>query len=306
MPAGLARLDLNLLVSLDALLTERSVTRAAGKLGLSQPALSASLARLRLHFADEILARDGNSYRLTPLAVRLAEQTSSALDAARKVFANEALFDPRTSTREFSIYGSDFGIADVGSAVTAVAADQAPGVRFRFMHHTPAIVDDAQVSLRTVDGMLLPRGFITGFPFVDIYQDEWVCLVAAENEQVGDVLTPQNLAELPWVYTYHSRSVSLAAARQLQELGIEPIVDCVVEGFLTLPFFIAGTNRLGLVQSRMADRMLAMGDLRIVALPFDPPTIDGALWWHPMHSEDPGHQWMRDVFLAASRLVTAG
>ncbi|MBN9183250.1 MAG: LysR family transcriptional regulator, partial [Microbacterium sp.] len=88
--ALLSRLDLNLLVSLDALLTERSVTRAADRLHLSQPALSASLARLRTHFGDPILARRGNSYELTPFALRLAEHTTVALEAARRVFESQA------------------------------------------------------------------------------------------------------------------------------------------------------------------------------------------------------------------------
>src|SRR6478752_7841326 len=103
----LSRLDLNLLVALDALLTERSVTRAAERLHLSQPALSASLARLRNHFNDPILARRGNAYELTPLALRLSEHTTIALDAARRVFESQATWSPRDSTREFSIYGSE-------------------------------------------------------------------------------------------------------------------------------------------------------------------------------------------------------
>lgn len=86
----LSRLDLNLLVSLDALLTEQSVTRAADRLHLSQPALSASLARLRTHFGDQILARRGNAYELTPFAIRLTEHTSTALEAARRVFESQA------------------------------------------------------------------------------------------------------------------------------------------------------------------------------------------------------------------------
>ena len=98
----LSRLDLNLLVALDALLTERSVTRAAERLHLSQPALSASLARLRNHFNDPILARRGNAYELTPLALRLTEHTTIALDAARRVFESQATWTPHESTREFS------------------------------------------------------------------------------------------------------------------------------------------------------------------------------------------------------------
>jgi LysR family nod box-dependent transcriptional activator len=155
----LSRLDLNLLVALDALLTERSVTRAAERLHLSQPALSASLARLRTHFNDPILARRGNSYELTPLALRLTEHTTTALDAARRVFESQAIWTPHDSTREFSIYGSDYGFATIGKAVSQIAADEAPGVRFRFMLHNPSIVEEAATRLRSVDGMVIPHGY---------------------------------------------------------------------------------------------------------------------------------------------------
>src|SRR3954469_8662053 len=139
----LSRLDLNLLVALDALLTERSVTRAAERLHLSQPALSASLASLRTHFNDPILARRGNTYELTPFALRLAEHTTTALEAARRVFESQATWTPAESTREFSLYGSDYGFTTVGRVVSELAAERAPGVRFRFMLHNPMVVEDA-------------------------------------------------------------------------------------------------------------------------------------------------------------------
>ncbi len=293
----MARLELNLLVALDALLSERSVTKAAEKLHLSQPALSASLARLRVHFGDPILTREGNSYRLTPLAVRLAEQTAVALDAARKVFASEATFDPTTSTREFTVYGSDYAFASVGSRVSLGVREIAPQVRFRFMHHTPAIVEDPIQSLRTVDGMLLPHGFTTDLPCIDVYEDAWVCVVDADNEAVGDELTMDNLRELPWVFTYQSRSAFTPAGRQLQMMGVEPHIDVVVEGFLVLPYFVLGTNRIGMVQAELAERIAANGDVRVLEAPFDVVRLAGALWWHPMHTEDPAHIWMRQQFL---------
>lgn len=137
---NLSRLDLNLLVSLDALIQERSVTKAAQRLGLSQPALSASLARLRIHFDDQLLARRGNTYELTPLASRLAEHVPTALDAVRKVFASEASFDPSQTTREFTVFGSDYSFATLGRTVTMLASQRAPHVRFRFRQHAPLIV----------------------------------------------------------------------------------------------------------------------------------------------------------------------
>src|SRR5687768_1337459 len=100
---NLGRLDLNLLVSLDAILQQRSVTRAAAQMGLSQPALSASLARLRRHFDDELLTRVGNDYRLTPLAAQLRESVRLALTGVERVFSAQPQFDPASCTREFRL-----------------------------------------------------------------------------------------------------------------------------------------------------------------------------------------------------------
>lgn len=299
----LSRLDLNLLVALDALLTERSVTRAAERLHLSQPALSASLARLRTHFNDPILARRGNTYELTPLALRLTEHTTTALEAARRVFESQATWNPRDSTREFSIYGSDYGFATIGPMVSRLAAETAPGVRFRFMLHNPAIVDDAPARLRSVDGMLIPHGHLSDLPYLDVSRDRWVAVAAESNERVADGLTMPMLAEFPWVLTFQTRTAFTSAGRQLQQLGIEPRIEAVVESFLALPYFIAGTTRLGMLQSGLAETVERMGGVRVLELPFDAVPVVSALWWHPVHNRDPEHAWMRGVFEKAARLL---
>ncbi|MCW4385132.1 LysR family transcriptional regulator [Salinibacterium sp. SYSU T00001] len=300
---NLLRLDLNLLVSLDALLSERSVTKAAQRLGLSQPALSASLSRLRIHFGDPLLARRGNTYELTPLAARLAEHVPSALDAVRRVFASEAAFDPSQASREFTVFGSDYAFATIGRIVTQLAAERAPGVRFRFRQHTPTIVDDAVNTLRTADGMLIPHGFLNNFPHADVIDDTWKILVSADNDAVGDELTMQNLRELPWVTTYQSRTAYTPPARQLEMLGVEPHVEAIVEGFLALPFFVMGTRRIALIQSALAPHFPASIGVRFLEPPFDAVRLVGALWWHPMHSRDPAHEWMRDLFAEAGRML---
>lgn len=301
----LSRLDLNLLVALDALLTERSVTRAAERLHLSQPALSASLARLRTHFNDPILARRGNAYELTPLALRLSEHTTIALDAARRVFESQATWTPSESTREFSVYGSDYGFATIGAAVSRIAARTAPGVRFRFMLHNTPIVDDAANSLRSVDAMVIPHGYLTDLPYVDLWRDRWVVIADESNERVAGGLTMQLLSELPWVFTYRSRSAFTSASRQLQLLGVEPRVDVVVESFLALGRFVVGTERLGLIQAALAPQVAGLGGIRVLETPFDATPTANALWWHPVHDRDPEHAWMRTLFLEAAREVQA-
>jgi LysR family transcriptional regulator, nod-box dependent transcriptional activator len=303
--ALLSRLDLNLLVSLDALLTERSVTRAADRLHLSQPALSASLARLRTHFGDPILARRGNTYELTPFALRLAEHTTTALEAARRVFESQATWAPTESNREFSIYGSDYAFATLGPVVTRLAEERAPGVRFRLALHTPSVVEDAATRLRSVDAMVMPHGFLTDLPFADLWQDEWHAIVAEENGAVGDELTMADLATLPFAMTYASRSAFTSAGRQIQQLGVEPRVEVVVESFLSLPHFIAGSDRVGLIQGGLLPLARSIGGIRVVALPFAATPLVNALWWHPVHGRDPEHAWMRDLFVEAGAIVSA-
>lgn len=305
-PALLSRLDLNLLVSLDALLTERSVTRAAESLRLSQPALSASLARLRTHFNDPILARRGNTYELTPFALRLADHTTTALEAARRVFESRAAGSFATSTREFSVYGSDYGFATVGPVVSRLASERSPGVRFRFMLHTPAVVEDAGSRLRSADAMIIPHGFLADLSFTDLWQDDWVAVVAADNPHVGPRLEMHDLSTLPFVLTYASRSAFTSVSRQIQQLGIEPRVDVVVESFLSLPHFIQGTSRVGLIQSALAPMARQFSGIRIVELPFSATPLLNALWWHPVHERDPEHAWMRSLFAEAGAIVAAG
>ncbi|CDJ99648.1 LysR family transcriptional regulator [Microbacterium sp. C448] len=302
----LNRLDLNLLVALDALLTERSVTRAAERLHLTQPALSASLSRLRAHFNDPILARRGNTLELTPFAVRLLDHVTTALEAARRVFDSQATWTPTESTREFSVYGSDYGFATIGTVVSRLAAERSPGVRFRFMLHTPQVVEDASSRLRSADAMLIPHGFLSDLPYIDAWRDDWFGLVADENEDVGDELTMDNLAALPFVMTYASRNAFTSVGRQVQQLGIEPRVDVVVESFLSLPHFVQGTNRIGLIQGALVPFARQLGGTRVMRLPFPATSIVNALWWHPVHSRDPEHAWMRDLFAEAGRIVEYG
>ncbi|MFG1643487.1 LysR family transcriptional regulator [Amycolatopsis sp. NPDC049252] len=292
---NLARLDLNLLVALDALLQERSVTRAAARMGLGQPAVSAQLARLRRHFHDDLLTRSGNQYRLTPLAVQLKERVRVALSGAERVFAAEPDFDPASSTREFSMLMSDYGIAMLGPGIATRLADEAPGTRLRFPANTPRMVDAAAQELVHTDLLVIPHGFVDDLPHQDLYRDEWVCLVAAGNTAVEDSLTVEQLETMPWVVTYHGPTASTPAARQMRMLGIEPHIQVVTETFLTVPGLIAGSGRVALVQRRLADEIPAELGVRALPCPFDATPLVEAMWWHPMYDDDPEHRYLRDV-----------
>ena len=306
-PVNLASLDLNLLVSLDALLQQRSVTRAAAQMGLSQPALSASLARLRRHFDDELLTRVGNEYRLTPLAVQLKELARIAVTGVERVFTAQPEFDPGSSTREFTLLVSDYVVAILGDTIADLLAEEAPHTRLRFTPHSPAMVERADQVLLTADVLLLPHGFVSDLSHADLYRDEWVCVVAADNPVAEQGLTVDHLRTLPWVVTYHGQTASTPAARQMRMLGIEPRVQVVNENFLTVPALITGSDRIALLQRRLVDLLPLNTGVRALPVPFEVSPLIEAMWWHPVFDDDPEHSYLRDVVRrAAEQTFPAG
>src|SRR6266568_158138 len=127
--AHLANLDLNLLVTLRELVRERNVTRAAQRLGVTQPAASAALSRLRRHFGDDLLVRDKGGYVLTALGTQLAEQVEVVCAAAERLFSASTYFDPVTSDREFTLVMADYTIGVMGETLSQAIHAAAPGAR---------------------------------------------------------------------------------------------------------------------------------------------------------------------------------
>jgi DNA-binding transcriptional LysR family regulator len=297
-------LDLNLLVALDALLQERSVTRAAARLGLTQPTLSHSLARLRRHFRDDLLYRSGNSYDLTPLAVQLAGRTAVALDGVQRIFAVQPQ-EIATSTRQFALSCSDYGAAVVGPPLSAALAAQAPQARVHFRFGDPTWFASDDDRLRAVDGLIMPHGFLRGLPHIDLFSDRWVCLVSNDNTSVGAALTMADLKRLPWAAAFTGPSPGTTGLRQLEQLGVQPQVQVVVNGFVTLPLFISGTDRICMLPHRVASLMAPSAGLRVLECPFDAVPVVQALWWHPVFERDAEHAWLRQLLASTMAAASA-
>jgi DNA-binding transcriptional LysR family regulator len=293
-------IDLNLLVALRALLRERNVTRAGESIGLSQPATSAALARLRRHFGDELLARDGGRYVLTPLGASLLDQAEVALRYVEHTFAARPVFDAGTSDREFTVIMSDYALTVLGPELFRQLERQAPDVRLRIRSTTVEAVEDAPAALRTADLMVLPRGFVADLPSEELYRDRWVCVCAADNRLVGDTLTREDLGRLRWIVTYDTPTQFTPADKHLKLAGIERHADVVVENFLALPFLLAGTQRVCVLQQRLARKLQACGGVRMLDLPVDVPELVEAAWWHPSRASDPGHRWLQQLFREAA------
>jgi DNA-binding transcriptional LysR family regulator len=301
---NLAGLDMNLVVALRALLTERNVTRAGERIGLSQPAMSAALARLRRHFGDELLARKGSGYELTALGVVLLDRTEVACEMLELVFGSQPRFDPAREHREFVLLASDYAVAVIGDRLAREVSAQAPQVKITFRQVPATITDDPAAQLSTVDGLFMPHGIIGGLPTVELFRDRWLCAVAEDHPGVGESITLPQLAALPWA-TYQ-RVYDAPVTRQLSLLGIEPRVQVSVDNFQLLPAMVAGTRRVAMIQALLAARLrLGPGSgIRLLDCPFDAVPVQEALWWHPVHTHDAGHLWLRETASAvAARLV---
>lgn len=290
-PFQLSSVDLNLVVPLQTLLEERSVSRAAERLFMSQPALSAALARLRRHFNDELLVRSGNRYDLSPLGVALLEAVTNASGALSRVFGAQAEFRPEESSREFRLICSDYVAAVFGASLARELSRTAPGVMLRVEHVQDAIVDGAPDSLRDIDGLILPHGYLEHVEFIDLFVDRWRCLVAAET--AGTPLTIDALGARPWATTYSGRTAIVAATRELHVLGVYPQTQVTTRSFLTLPDMVAGTDRVAFVPESLVDRFELRGDVVAVECPIPIPGIKQAFWWSPSHEPDAGHRWLR-------------
>ncbi|WP_327434584.1 LysR family transcriptional regulator [Streptomyces sp. NBC_01236] len=290
---NLARLDLNLVVALRALLEERNVTRAGQRVGLSQPAMSAALSRLRRHFDDDLLARTGGHYELTALGQVLLDRSTTAYDLLERLFSSQASFDPTQEKREFRLMASDYAVAVFGAELARAVHASAPGIRLRFTQTPTTVVDETGLLLSAADGLLMPHGIISDYPATDLYEDRWVFLVAEDHPDVGDHLTRKDLALLPWV-TYQ-RTYDAPAVRQLGMLGIEPNVEVSADSFLALPLLVAGTRRIALVQERLARLLAPVAAVRVLQPPYEAVPLREALWWHPVHTHDAAHIWLRET-----------
>ncbi|MGY1812594.1 LysR family transcriptional regulator [Blastococcus sp. SYSU D00820] len=304
--AGARGVDFNLLVALRALLEERNVTRAGAVVNMSQPAMSAALARLRAHYGDDLLVRSGRTYDLTPLAAELLPEVTAALGAVAAALDPWAGFDPASTTRRFTVTGSDYALAVVVEPLLAALGRQAPGVTVDF-DALPPPGTDLTTHLMRRDLIIGALGHgIPGRRQV-VFSDRFVCVVASGNPRVrGGRLDLDDLAALPHATaTFGSGTAVTPADELLAETGVQRRIEVTVEGLLALPFAVAGTDLCAFVPERLLQRCPRSLDLQTVQVPMDDPELVEAAHWHPTRHADPSIRWLRDVLTEVSAALAA-
>ncbi len=293
---ALHRVDLNLLPLLAALLEHRSVTRAAEAVGLTQPAMSNALQRLRRTLGDELLVRVGREYVLTARASALRGPISLFLETASNQVLVPPTFDPATSDRVFRIAASSAAALTVLPTLSATLAASAPGVRL----HVEALEPSMALTLSewAADVALLPDVMPTPLPRERLYQEDWVVVSDAGNDRIGATLTVDDLARLPHA-VFEWEGGRVGAQQALARLIPDLVVQVVVFEFLMIPSVVSGTPMIALLQRRLAQRLAAQNGLRVLEPPIALPTLGIDLVWNPRSAGDPGRAWLRRQLISA-------
>jgi len=284
-------LDLNLVVLLDALLAERSVTRAAARIGLSQSAASHALKRLRDHFGDPLLVRTGDGMVLTERAKELAAPIRDTLDTLDKALRGRA-FEPNRARRTFALAMSDYLGIVMLPALHARIAREAPGIDLR----VTSIVRDVETMLETeaID-LVVTMAELPDAPGLfqqRLFEERYVCVVRRGHPALAKGLDLEAFCALGHVLIA-PRGGRGIVDRQLDARGLTRRVTVYVPHWTIAPHLVAQSDLVLTVVERFARTYAAMLPLEVVAPPIDIPTTVCWQRWHERSHDDPGHGWLR-------------
>ncbi|PMS33673.1 LysR family transcriptional regulator [Paraburkholderia rhynchosiae] len=297
-------LDLNLLVALDALMTERNLTAAARSINLSQPAMSAAVARLRAYFCDELFTMRGRELVPTPRAEGLAAPIREALVHIQLSVISRDVFDPAKSDRRFRIILSDFMAVVFFRTIVERIAREAPAVGFELL----PLADDPDEVLRRgeADFLILPELFMSSVhPKAKLFEEKLVCVGCRTNKQLSGPLTFERYMSMGHVSVRFGRTRRPSIEEWfLLEHGLKRRNEVIVQSFSMIPPMLLNTDRIGTMPLRLAKHFEETMPLRIVELPLPLPGFTEAVQWSALHSGDPASNWMREIILQeASRMV---
>jgi len=289
--------DLNLLRVFDAILRGRGVTAAAARLGLSQPAVSNALARLRSVFGDTLFVRTPAGMAPTPFARQLDEPVRQALALIESALTHGAAFEPATSNRAFRFYMSDLGEISFLPPLVERVRRLAPQVR---LEASGLALDDIPDAL--AGGALdLAVGFLPGLAAPvrrkRLFRDAYVCLMRADHPRIKDRLTRRLFEEASHALVSSTGSGHRVIEEALERHGLTRRIALRVPHFTVVPMVLERTDLLLTLPSRVARVYEEGGRFKSLPPPVPIPFADVGVHWHERFDRDPGNRWLRELIL---------
>jgi LysR family transcriptional regulator, nod-box dependent transcriptional activator len=294
-PMKLAQFDLNLLVALDALLTERNVTRAGMRIHLSQSATSAALARLRNFFQDQLLIPVGGKMIPTPAAQSLVKPVRDLLLQAKATIATRARFDPRDSRRRFSVAVSDYATTVFMADALRTIQRLAPHITFELLPTGERAVEALESG--TLDFLIVPEmNASKAHPRMPVFEDTHTVIAWTGNVGLGTSISLEEYLNWGHVAIHVGEGPGPNFDEWfLRHLKYKRKAEVVTHSFDVVPHLVVGTNRIATLATRLARRYARFLPLKLIPLPLDLPSMTEVLQWHKYHDKDPSFTWLRKI-----------
>lgn len=292
---NIADVDLNVLVVLNAMLEHQSVTRAGQALGLSQPAMSAAVAKLREQLGDPLFVRTGHGMRPTPRALQLAEPVRRILDTVRSDILQRPAFDPATAQRAFTIITPDIGEMVFIPKILAYARQHAPGIAIRSVAiSSPGAGEALETGAADLAIGYFPDLAKPGFYQQRLFRNSFVCIVRADHPRVRDTLDMQGFLD-------ESHAVVRPAGRThlferfLTSQQITRQVSVELAHFASLLTVITTSDLLATVPHDIAQVFRQLASIRVIEPPLAAPTFHLKQHWHGRMHADAANIWLRKM-----------
>ena len=288
--------DLNLLRVFQAVWTARSVSKAAERLALTQPAVSSALARLRQTYGDPLFTRAGTQMAPTAFCAQQAHYLLDALSLVERSLSDVQAFDPATSSREFILGMRDIGESTLLPPLLAHCEKAAPNLRFHTM-----LSPLETTSQKLADGRVdLAIGFLpaltTGIHRRELFNQHYVCAMRAGHPLLKSRLTLASLARANHVAIDYTGTGHALVERQLRELGLERPVRLRTPHYLAAAPVLAATDLVCLMPEMLARALQQNHGIEYRPIPLKAMRFPIALYWHDRFHRDPGNQWLRGIF----------
>jgi DNA-binding transcriptional LysR family regulator len=295
--------DLNLLRIFLALMEERNVTRTAVRLGLTQPALSSSLARLRDMLRDPLFIRERYGMRPTPKAEELAPSIAAALASVDALILGQQEFDPAAGSQLFTLALNSYVELILMPLIVARLSERAPGIKVRLVPFGTDLAETGVISGQTS----LVLGRIDEPPDNLIVQhllDEgFACVVRADHPSVGKKLSKRQFEQLKHVNVLPPGRLRVGLFQALGRQGLHREVAVSVTHFLAVPEMIAVTDYCATLPTLLCRHLARDRRLKVVPTPVDLGTFPVQMAWHVRYRHDPAHAWLRTLIIEAAKAL---
>lgn len=291
------KLNLNLLIALDALLTERNITRAGNKLFITQPAMSNALRQLREIFQDALLARKGNDLVLTPKAQELLPQVKNLLELATKIFTNQQ-FEPSTSNRIFKIGMTEYADLILMPSLYKCLAESAPHARLEIKHlnlfQEEKMIESQEIELGL--GLFCEQPKLFSFPHDILFKDRFVCVATAKHPLFQKELTLENYLQASHVcFAVYDKTASFVTDSVFKNSGHVRNVTLRVPLLWSALQTIEQSQLIATIPERIAYEATRTLKLTMKTPPLEFPEPIFTQLWHPKYENDAGHRWLRSL-----------